>query len=130
MIPKAILLWCAIIPLAILNGILRDAWLAKRMGPAAARFASGVILSALILGFATATIAWLPPLHPKVYLALGGLWLGLTVAFEFSFGRLVARKTWSELSRAYRFEGGDIWPVVLLVVAAAPAAAAWLRDLW
>lgn len=130
MIPQAILLWCAIIPLAILNGILRDMWLAKRLNPKAARLLSGIILSAVILGFATLTITWLPPARLPDYLALGGLWLGLTLAFEFSFGRLVARKTWDELLRPYRFKDGDIWPVVLLVVTAAPAAAAWLRDLW
>ena len=50
----------------------------------------------------------------------------LTVAFEFFFGRVVAKKSWQELLRAYRFENGDIWPLVLMAVTVSPVAAAAL----
>jgi hypothetical protein len=56
--------------------------------------------------------------------ALGGVWLVLTVAFEFVFGRLVMGKSWSALLGAYTFEGGNLWPLVLAVVLLAPPLAA------
>ena len=62
-----------------------------------------------------------------VYLFFRDGWLALTIAFEFAFGRLVAKRSWDELFQSYRFEGGDLWPVVLVIVAIAPLLAAKLR---
>jgi hypothetical protein len=120
-------LWCAIIPFAIVNGIVRERVLNGILGLRRARVASGVLLSGIIFGWTVATITWIdwPPLLP--YVAMGLVWLILTVAFEFGFGRLVAKRTWPELFAPYRFEGGDLWPVVLVVVTVSPPLAALLR---
>jgi hypothetical protein len=126
---RILLLWAAIIPLAIANGMLRDAVLVRSFGQSRARTVSGLILSAVILAWTILTIPWIPLSGPLPYAGVGLLWLALTVAFEFLFGRLVAKKSWQELLRAYRFEGGDIWPVVLIVVAVSPVTAATLRTL-
>lgn len=117
---RAVLVWLAIIPLALLNGGLRDAVVARWLGSVAARALSGVILSAAILGWTSLTIGWIGLSSQPAALALGAVWLVLTVAFEFSLGRFVARKTWPELLRPYRFAGGDLWPLVLFTVALAP----------
>ena len=61
-------------------------------------------------------------------LVIGGMWLSLTLGFEFGFGRLVQGKPWSELLNAYRFENGNIWPLVLLVVFLGPLLAARFRS--
>ena len=124
---KILLLWAAIIPMAIANGILRDTVLVRAYGQKRARTVSGLSLSGVILAWAFLTIPWIPFPAITHYAGVGLLWLALTVAFEFLFGRFVARKSWPELLRAYRFEDGDIWPLVLAVVALAPAAAAALR---
>ena len=57
----------------------------------------------------------------------GGVWLALTVAFEFSFGRAVLGRSWNTLLAAYSFAGGNLWPAVLCVIALAPALAARAR---
>ena len=124
---RILLLWAAIIPMAIANGMFRDTVLVRMFGQKRARTFSGLSLSAVILAWTILTIPWIPLPGPRPYLGVGLLWLALTVAFEFLFGRLVAKKSWQELLRAYRFEGGDIWPMVLFVVAASPVAAAELR---
>lgn len=126
---RILLLWAAIIPLAIANGMLRDAVLVRSFGQSRARTISGLSLSAVIMTWTLLTITWIPFPRPLPYVGVGLLWVALTVAFEFLFGRLVARKSWRELLRPYRFEGGDIWPIVLIVVAASPLAAAALRVL-
>ena len=124
---RILLLWAAIIPMAIANGILRDAVLVSSLGQKRARTVSGLSLSAVILAWTILTIPWVPLPGLAQYAGVGLLWLALTVAFEFFFGRIVAKKSWKELLRAYRFENGDIWPLVLMAVTVSPVAAAALR---
>lgn len=124
---KAVLLWLAIVPLAIVNGALRERFLLPRFGARAARPLSGVSLSLLVFLFTLATIPWLEASSPRAYLAVGGLWLALTIAFEFLFGRLVSKKSWRELLRPYFFRDGDLWVLVLVVVFLSPMLAAKLR---
>ena len=124
---RALILWSAIIPLAIANGAFRDAVLTKLVGATRARLSSGVILSAIIFAWTTLTITWIRAPQLWIYAAIGGGWLGLTIMFEFAFGRFIAKRSREELLRPYRFEGGDIWPIVLLVVAASPIIAEILR---
>ena len=51
----------------------------------------------------------------------------MTVFFEFLFGRLVAHKSWGELLQAYDPTTGNLWLLVLLVIAVSPYLAAKLR---
>jgi hypothetical protein len=51
-------------------------------------------------------------------------WLALTVAFEFVFGRLVAKQSWSDLVADYNLARGRTWPLVLAWIAIGPAAMA------
>lgn len=46
---------------------------------------------------------------------------GLTVAFEFGFGRLVAKQSWHELLGDYDLRRGRTWPLVLAWIAVGPA---------
>lgn len=126
---RILLLWAAIIPMAIANGMFRDTVLVRMFGQKRARTFSGLSLSAVILAWTILTIPWVRLPGAPHYAGVGLTWLTLTVAFEFLFGRFVARKPWPELLRAYRFEDGDIWPLVLAVVALSPSVAAALRTL-
>ena len=120
---RAVLVWAAIVPFAIANGILRDAVLNPPLAAGTARALSDVQLSAVIFAWTLATYRWLGGPRGSAALAVGAAWLTLTVAFEFAFGRLVAGHSWEELIRPDRFTGGDIWPVVLLVVGVSPLLA-------
>lgn len=124
---RILLLWAAIIPMAIANGIFRDTVLVRSLGQKKSRTVSGLSLSAGILAWTILTIPWIPLPGLMQYAGVGLLWLTLTVAFEFLFGRVVTKKSWQELLRAYRFENGDIWPLVLMAVTVSPVAAAALR---
>ena len=44
---------------------------------------------------------------------VGAAWLSLTVAFEFGFGRAVAKQSWEELLADYNVSQGRTWPFVL-----------------
>jgi hypothetical protein len=44
---------------------------------------------------------------------IGLMWMILTIAFEFSLGRLT-NHSWTELLQQYNFFSGHIWPLFLL----------------
>ena len=125
---KALAVWVGIVMLAVLNGTLREAVLVPKLGTAAGLVLSGVLLSVLILVVAYLSLPWLGARRPVELLGIGLVWLGLTLVFEFSFGRWQG-KSWPEMLEAYTFKGGNIWPVVLVVTAIAPYLAAKLRGL-
>lgn len=124
---KVFAIWFGILVLAIANGLLRETILIPVLGMTPGLFLSGVLLSAFILAVTYFSLPWFGPVPVPVYIALGMSWLCLTLAFEFSSGRLIQGKPWSELLEAYTFKGGNIWPVVLLAVAASPYIAARIR---
>lgn len=124
---KATTVWLGIVILAIANGIFREAVLAPVMGKVPGLMLSGIFLSALILGMTYITLPWFGRLPIAGYALIGLGWLGLTLAFEFTFGRIVQGKPWPELLEAYTFKDGNLWPIVLLVTALAPFLAARIR---
>jgi hypothetical protein len=123
---KALSIWAVILVLAIANGTLREAFLIPRLGNPAALVLSGLGLSALIMIVAYMALPWFGVREPMRLLAIGIGWLVLTLIFELSFG-LWQGKSWGTLFGAYTFQGGNIWPAVLLVTALAPLAAGKLR---
>jgi hypothetical protein len=123
---KALLIWVAILLLAMLNGILREAVFIPQLGRAPGLILSGLLLSVLILLVAYCSLPWLATRQPGQLVAIGLGWLGLTLIFEFAFG-LLQGTSLPVLLDAYTFKGGNIWPVVLLVTACAPYLAAKLR---
>lgn len=124
---KAAALWFAILVLAILNGTLREEVLIPKYGNFAGLFSSGILLSVCILLVALITTAWYGRLTSRQWLLVGLFWLVLTMIFEFSFGRVVQQKTWTELFDAYTFQGGNIWPLVLVASCISPWLAAKIR---
>jgi hypothetical protein len=124
---KVFTVWLTILIIAIINGILRETLLIPSLGAFRALIASGIILSCCIFLLALFATPWYGRLTASQYWIIGFLWLSLTLVFEFSFGRLVQHKSWSELLQPYMFTGGNIWPIVLVITLASPWVAARLR---
>ncbi|MFK7845635.1 MAG: hypothetical protein AB8G77_10065 [Rhodothermales bacterium] len=123
---KALVIWLAILVVAVVNGLLREKLFIPNLGAIPGMVLSGVLLSCLILAVAYVFLPWLGARFPAQLMLIGVGWLVLTLTFEFSFG-FFRGKTLSELLEAYAFEGGNIWPVVLLVTAVSPWLAAKFR---
>ncbi len=123
---KALTVWGAILMLAVLNGVLRETILMPHLGMATSFILSGVFLSALIFVVAYFSLPWVGTHSSAELWGIGLGWLALTLLFEISFG-LWQGKSWQLLLDAYRFKGGNIWPVVLVVTAVAPRFAAKVR---
>ncbi|MAT65880.1 MAG: hypothetical protein CMN57_09570 [Gammaproteobacteria bacterium] len=124
---RALVIWLGILVLAVINGLLREAVLLPMLDKPAALILSGLLLSVLILAVAYLSLPWLGRLPATGYIAIGLGWLCLTLVFEFAFGRLIQGRPWPALLEAYTFRDGNLWPLVLLVTAAAPYAAARIR---
>jgi hypothetical protein len=107
--------------IGVANGTLRELTYGKRVSQAAAHQVSGATaVAAFGLYFVALQRRWPLPTRSEA-LQVGGAWLALTVAFEFSFGRLVARQSWEELLRDYDLAHGRTWPLVLAWIAVGPA---------
>jgi hypothetical protein len=124
---KAFAVWLGILVLAIANGTLREVVLIPAMVKRSGLILSGVLLSGLILTVAYFALPWIGRVPVASYAAIGFGWLCLTLAFEFTFGRLIQGKPWSQLLEAYTFKEGNVWSVVLLITALAPYLAARIR---
>src|SRR6185503_15070196 len=115
MLARALGVWLLLLVLAVLNGGVRDTWLSPALGDTLGRAASSLTLSGLILLLTWLTIGWLRPGSRREALAIGGLWLVLTLAFEFLAGHFAIHKSWPELLTDYDLRRGRIWAIVLVV---------------
>ena len=125
---KSIWIWFLFIPLAILNGILRDKLIAPSIGMEYAQPLSGVVLCLLIF---VVTLIFIPRLGKgtqKEFLRVGLIWLALTVIFEIIWG-LCTGLSGREILRTYNVMTGNLWLIVVLFVWIAPFLAARLRGL-
>lgn len=120
MILRSLLVWCAIIPIAIANGAVRDVLIAPRVGEASAHVISTSLLCVAILGWTWLTIAWIRPADGRASVRIGCFWLALTVAFEFLAGHFVFGTPWARLVADYNLTEGRIWVLVPATTAIAP----------
>lgn len=114
--------------LGIVNGVARELLYADRVGDLTAHQLSGVTLAALMGGYVYALQRRWPLPTAAAAVRVGGLWLGLTAAFEFGFGHYVDGATWGELLRDYNLLDGHIWALCLAWIAAAPSVVRWMRS--
>ena len=107
--------------LGVANGVLREATFAKVMCERAAHAASGATAVAAFAGYFSVLQRRWPIPTSRDALKIGAAWLAMTVAFEFGFGRAVAKQSWEELFADYNVAEGRTWPLVLAWIALGPA---------
>jgi hypothetical protein len=120
MIGRYVLAWLPMVLIAILNGALREAWYGKSLGELCAHQLStltGAVLFALYIW----ALSRLWPLESGRWaLAVGVMWLAMTVCFEFLFGHYVVGHSWRRLCQDYNLCAGRVWALLLLWVTIAP----------
>ena len=117
-------IWLLILPLAILNGGLREAVLNK-LGSIGLPL-SGIILSLCIFGVAYLLIPKLDGCRPWDYLIFGIMWFILTNLFDLSM-ILTEGGGFGDLLGSYNFFTGNLWILVVLSALLSPVLAAVLR---
>jgi hypothetical protein len=119
--------WFGLLTVAIVNGAAREALLTPRWGAHMAHVLSTFTLCSGILLLSWLSIRWLDPRTPRDAWAIGGLWLALTVAFEFLAGHYLFGQPWSRLLADYNVPAGRIWPLVPITTLLAPVLSARAR---
>lgn len=118
--PRLLLTWLALAVAMSANGIFRELVIRRFAGPTLSGVISAVLGIVLIL---LVTRALFPPLIGLSTLSLLGVSLVLvllTVAFETALGILVDHKSAQELLAHYALWRGELWPIVLTVLALTP----------
>lgn len=125
--PKALVVWLLLLVVAVMNGALREAVLTPVFGAPGAHVLSTLLLSALVLLLAAASIGWIGPRNDAEAFRVGALWTGLVLAFEFLAGHFLFGRSWEYLLGDYNVSAGRIWVLVPIVTLVAPLVAERLR---
>ena len=124
---KSLIVWICFIPVAILNGGLREYVLVRLVGEETALPVSGILLSVFIF---LMTCLLLPRLVKdcgmKDCWAIGLCWALLTVAFESAAG-IAGDSTVTEILAAYNPLTGNLWVLVLAATMLSPVLLKVLR---
>ena len=120
MLWKYILLWFGLMILAILNGLIREKIYRRYLTELAGHQVSTISLLLLISIFVWAFTRFWPLESSGQALAIGAIWVTITIIFEFIFGHFVMRKPWEFLFRDYNLLQGRIWLLILLWTFLAP----------
>lgn len=114
-------IWCGFFVLAFVNGALREIGLKQFIQEPWAHHVSvvtGILFFTVYLYFVwhKAKVETL-----KEAVLTGCYWLNLTVLAEtFIVGRLIGKQSWEQIFSSYNLMQGNLWPLVLVWVAALP----------
>ena len=124
---KSLPTWLMIIPLAVLNGALRD----FALHPLLDRYAlpaSGVLLSGMILPLTWLCVPRFVRGGSRQLVLVGVVWAVLAVIFECLLG-IALNRQWVDLAAAYDVSSGNLWLLVVVCVGCAPWLAARMRGI-
>lgn len=116
---KYLLLWLPMLLIAVANGMFREAVIKKFAGNDAAHQLSTFTLIVLFAVYIGWVVHRFPPASGTQALVIGLVWLVLTLAFEFGFGRYRGN-SWETLLADYNLLKGRLWVLVPLWVGLAP----------
>lgn len=117
---KIFLMWVAFIPVPIINGTLRESWYKAKVGEFGANVIGFLVLSIFFLIYTYLFFKNdLGSLGTSRLFLMGGIWLGLTLVFEFGMGFMGGR-SWNYMLADYNLFKGRLWPLVLIIIFFAP----------
>ena len=128
MIKKSILIWLLFVPLAILNGGLRENIIEHMIGSIYANLISCIILCILIFIVSFFLIPRLGKGSRKIYIRIGVLWIFLTILFETLLGLLMGL-TINDVINSYNITTGNFWLIVVIFIGITPLYIAKIKKL-
>lgn len=123
---KLFLLWLPMIVIAFLNATLRQLIFINYFNDLRAHQLSTITLIIFCSVYVWFVFPFLNIQDYKQALLIGLVWSLLTVAFEFSLGRLT-NKPWGILFQDYNLLAGRIWPFFLLCLFLLPSLLYFIR---
>ena len=124
---RAIAIWLVLICAEVLHGIARAVFLVPHVGEFRSNQIGVFTGSMIILVIALVFVRCIGATRTVDLLAVGVLWLVLTLAFEVGFGRFVLGASWERLAADYNVLEGGLLPFGMIVLLFAPLLAGKLR---
>jgi len=115
-----ILAWLGMMIIAIANGIVREKLYSQSMSELSAHQLSTLIAIVLFGIYIFVLTGTFQIQSAKQAFTIGGIWLIMTVIFEFVFGHFVAGHSWTVLFMDYNILNGRVWVLVLIWTFIAP----------
>jgi hypothetical protein len=104
---RAVMVWMAFMLIETLLGAGREIFIAPRIGGLTARQLGVPVAGAMLFAVAWFAARWLGATTRVQQLIVGGLWVVLTLAFEFTLGRAVGA-SWTRLLDDYNPARGGL----------------------
>jgi hypothetical protein len=116
---KYLIAWFPMLLIAIANGAARDLIYKRYVGDLTAHQISTFSLILLFAIYTWYIVSRYPPASGTEAILAGLLWMILTLAFEFGFGR-ARGNSWDKLLADYNLLKGRLWVLIPIWVAIAP----------
>lgn len=114
-------MWVLFIPVAIVNGVIRETVYDQYLDELPSHQISTVILAVSFVLFSYVFLKnYVAMVETRRLWYVSVMWLILTVSFEFLFGHFVDKVPWEILLKDYDVLHGHMWPLFLLVQALTP----------
>jgi len=112
--------WVGLAILAILNGTIREKVYGKFMRELSSHQVSSLV-GFILFGVYIWVLTGLYRIESsRQALLIGGMWLIMTIVFEFGFGHYIIGHPWGKLFHDYNLLKGRVWSLVLIWTAVAP----------
>ena len=118
---RSLLTWILFIPIAFLNGTMRELMYKPYVGSLTAHQISTLTASVayiLLSFFMLGNI--LKDLGNKQLFLIGLSWVGMTMLFEFGFGHYINKVPWERLLMDYNIFKGYVWGLFLIIMLLTP----------
>lgn len=114
--------WCLFVCAAFACRLYCQGSVEARLGEGLAHMLFVLVSAVAVFFLGTIFLADHPQTDNASLLWLGGLWLGLSLAFELLLTRVVLGLLWSRIFRDYNLFRGRLYPLLLLTVFFTPLA--------
>ena len=112
--------WLGMVIIAVANGIVREKLYGQSMSELAAHQLS-TFIAIILLGIYIFVLTLVFPIQSaKQAFTISGIWITMTVIFEFVFGHFIAGHSWTTLFMDYNILKGRVWVLVLIWTFIAP----------
>ena len=125
---RAFLVWLLMMAAESGHGTLRELLLAPYLGGFRARQIGVFAGSAIILTLAYLFIEWIGAKGTGALWTVGLMWVTLTLAFEFTLGRLAFGYSWRRILEDYDLSNGGFLLAGIALMAFSPVIASALRS--
>ncbi len=124
---RALAVWGLLMAAETVHGALRTIYLVPAVGDFRSRQIGVATGSLLIVGIVWLLVRWLQAPDRRTQVAIGLLWVALTIGFEIVLGHFVFGFAWSRIGEDFDVRAGGLLPFGMAVLALSPLLAARLR---